>query len=125
MTREVEHRLGCGPGGEDAVKKHLFFASIDWVKLEARQVSFVQFIFYSSPNPQPPPPARAFCGQVETPFRPKVRSARDVAQFDPDFTGEDVVLTPCDKTSVAAIDQAEFEGFSFVNPRFLADSSHA
>ena len=40
MTKNCEKRLGCVPGiGEVAINKHPFFASIDWRKLEHRQVS--------------------------------------------------------------------------------------
>jgi hypothetical protein len=38
MTRPPNKRLGCGPGGEEAIKEHPFFASIDWEALEKKEV---------------------------------------------------------------------------------------
>ena len=35
--------------------------------------------------------------------------------FDPEFTGEDPVLTPVNTELVRHIEQAEFSGFSFYN----------
>ena len=34
LTRDVNKRLGCGPGGLQAIKEHDFFADIDWDRLE-------------------------------------------------------------------------------------------
>lgn len=38
LTREPAQRLGSGPGGAEAVKKHPFFKCISWTKLEAREL---------------------------------------------------------------------------------------
>jgi hypothetical protein len=38
MTRPPNKRLGCGPGGAEAIKEHPFFASIDWEALEKKEV---------------------------------------------------------------------------------------
>lgn len=38
LTRDVDQRLGSGPDGSENVKKHPFFASIDWEKLERKEV---------------------------------------------------------------------------------------
>ncbi|KAI9471354.1 hypothetical protein LPJ78_004532 [Coemansia sp. RSA 989] len=39
LTKDPVSRLGCGPAGYDALKAHPFFASIDWAKLESRQLT--------------------------------------------------------------------------------------
>jgi len=40
LTKSVTHRLGCvaSEGGENAVLHHAFFASIDWEKLNLREL---------------------------------------------------------------------------------------
>ncbi|CAI4223979.1 unnamed protein product [Auanema sp. JU1783] len=94
MTKNPSKRLGCvqSQGGEDAIRAHPFFREIDWDALETRQ--------------------------VKPPFKPKIKSKRDVNNFDADFTKEEPVLTPTDMNVVRAINQDEFRGFSFVNPHF-------
>jgi hypothetical protein len=38
LTRDPTKRLGSGPGGSEAVRRHPFFKPISWAKLEARQL---------------------------------------------------------------------------------------
>lgn len=38
LTRDPAKRLGAGPHGSEAVKRHPWFKSINWAKLEARQI---------------------------------------------------------------------------------------
>lgn len=38
LVKKREDRLGCGPDGANDIKAHSFFRSIDWVKLERREV---------------------------------------------------------------------------------------
>ncbi|KAJ2723663.1 hypothetical protein GGI07_002458 [Coemansia sp. Benny D115] len=38
LNKDPSQRLGCGPGGMEAVKSHPFFASINWDLLEAKQL---------------------------------------------------------------------------------------
>lgn len=38
LIRDPAKRLGAGPDGSAAVRKHPFFKSINWAKLEAREV---------------------------------------------------------------------------------------
>ena len=33
LTKDPEHRLGCGPDGVEEIKQHAFFTEIDWDKL--------------------------------------------------------------------------------------------
>lgn len=54
LTRDVEKRLGSGPNGGENVKKHPFFKSIDWEKLEQKT--------------------------LDPPFKPKVKSTTDISQ---------------------------------------------
>uniref|UniRef100_A0A336MBT7 CSON014807 protein n=1 Tax=Culicoides sonorensis TaxID=179676 RepID=A0A336MBT7_CULSO len=57
--------------------------------------------------------------QVTPPFKPRLDSERDLANFPPEFTDEPVHLTPDDEV-IDKIDQSEFEGFEYVNPLLMS-----
>ncbi|CAN7999322.1 unnamed protein product [Ixodes hexagonus] len=94
MTKNPAKRLGCveSQGGEQAILSHAFFKDMDWEALEARK--------------------------VKPPFKPKIKTKRDVNNFDQDFTKEEPVLTPVNQEVLRNINQEEFRGFSFVNEDF-------
>ncbi|XP_069351390.1 protein kinase C epsilon type [Eulemur rufifrons] len=89
MTKNPHKRLGCvaAQNGEDAIKQHPFFKEIDWVLLEQRK--------------------------IKPPFKPRIKTKRDVNNFDQDFTREEPVLTLVDEAIVKQINQEEFKGFSY------------
>ncbi|XP_067100291.1 protein kinase C epsilon type [Osmerus mordax] len=89
MTKNPAKRLGCvvTQGCEEAIKAHPFFKEIDWVLLEQRR--------------------------VKPPFKPRIKTKRDVNNFDQDFTKEDPVLTPTEEVIVRQINQEEFKDFSY------------
>ncbi|XP_060103687.1 protein kinase C epsilon type [Heteronotia binoei] len=95
MTKNPNKRLGCvaSQNGEDAIKQHPFFKEIDWVLLEQRK--------------------------IKPPFKPRIKTKRDVNNFDQDFTREDPVLTPVDDTIIKQINQEEFKGFSYFGEELL------
>ncbi|KAM8833209.1 protein kinase C eta type [Synchiropus picturatus] len=95
LTKNPSQRLGCVPslGGECAVTAHAFFSGIDWEKLERRE--------------------------LEPPFKPRIKTPEDVNNFDPDFTQEEPTLTPIDDPMFSAINQDEFQNFSFTSPELL------
>uniref|UniRef100_A0A8C6P4S1 Protein kinase C n=1 Tax=Nothobranchius furzeri TaxID=105023 RepID=A0A8C6P4S1_NOTFU len=95
LTRNPARRLGCvaSDGGEDAVVNHAFFASIDWEKLNRKE--------------------------IEPPFKPRIKAPEDVNNFDPDFTREEPTLTPIDELVIPSINQEEFTMFSFTSPELL------
>lgn len=95
MTKNPAKRLGCvkQQQGEKAILVHPFFhEKIDWESLEQRK--------------------------VKPPFKPKIKSKTDANNFDKDFTSEEPTLTPIDPSVVKAINQEEFNGFSFINPDY-------
>uniref|UniRef100_A0A3Q2Y6I3 Protein kinase C n=1 Tax=Hippocampus comes TaxID=109280 RepID=A0A3Q2Y6I3_HIPCM len=92
MTKNPAKRLGCvvSQGCEEAIKTHPFFREIDWLLLEQRK--------------------------VRPPFKPRIKTKRDVNNFDQDFTKEDPVLTPTDEAIIRQINQEEFKDFSYCAP---------
>ncbi|KAL0969039.1 hypothetical protein UPYG_G00221880 [Umbra pygmaea] len=96
LTKNPARRLGCvaAEGGENAVTSHAFFMGIDWEKLNARE--------------------------LEPPFKPRIKTAEDVNNFDPDFTQEEPTLTPIEDL-LPSINQDEFNNFSFTSPELLDD----
>ncbi|XP_066568684.1 protein kinase C alpha type [Amia ocellicauda] len=89
LTKQAVKRLGSGPDGERDVRDHLFFRRIDWERLERLE--------------------------IQPPFRPRA-GGRNGENFDRFFTSAPPTLTPSDQDVLSALDQSEFDGFSFLNP---------
>ncbi|XP_055018995.1 protein kinase C epsilon type-like isoform X2 [Boleophthalmus pectinirostris] len=89
MTKSPQQRLGCveSQGLEEAIKDQPFFSEIDWSLLELRKIT--------------------------PPFKPRIKTKRDVNNFDQDFTREEPVLTPVEESIIKQINQDEFRGFSY------------
>ncbi|KAF7271829.1 protein kinase C iota type [Rhynchophorus ferrugineus] len=95
LNKNPADRLGChGTESFIDITGHPFFKSVDWDLLEQKQV---------------PPP-----------YKPRLDSDRDLANFPPEFTDEPVHLTPDDPRVIEKIDQSEFEGFEYVNPLLMS-----
>uniref|UniRef100_A0A8C4RA20 Protein kinase C n=1 Tax=Eptatretus burgeri TaxID=7764 RepID=A0A8C4RA20_EPTBU len=93
MTKNPAKRLGCivEHGGEDAICKHPFFHDMDWELLEQRK--------------------------IKPPFKPRIKTKKDVNNFDQDFTREDPVLTPIEDAIIKQINQDDFKGFTYMAER--------
>ncbi|XP_022090555.1 calcium-independent protein kinase C-like isoform X4 [Acanthaster planci] len=92
MEKNPAKRLGCveSQGGENAIRQHPFFSDISWERLEQLK--------------------------VEPPFKPKIKTKKDVNNFDSDFTREEPKLTPIQANIIKSINQNEFTGFTYTRP---------
>ena len=68
LVKEPARRLGGGPEGAKEIMRHIFFETIDWMALQEKKIS--------------------------PPFKPQVLNETDTRNFDIEFTGESVELTP-------------------------------
>ncbi|XP_056593795.1 ribosomal protein S6 kinase alpha-3 isoform X7 [Triplophysa dalaica] len=86
FKRNPSNRFGAGPDGVEEIKRHPFYATIDWNKLFRRE--------------------------IYPPFKPVSGRADDTFYFDPEFTAK----TPKDSPGVPPSANANqlFRGFSFV-----------
>jgi len=89
LNRNPETRLGCTRTGKADLMAHSFFKGHDWDAMAQRK--------------------------IKPPFVPKIKNPKAAECFDDEFTSEAAVVTPIDKHYIDAIEQSEFNGFSFVN----------
>ncbi|KRX89220.1 Protein kinase C-like 1 [Trichinella pseudospiralis] len=94
FDRNPSTRLGMPGCPHGPIRSITFFRSIDWKKIQQRQ--------------------------VVPPFKPSVKSAADVSNFDDDFTSEQSTLTPLDSQLLESIDQEQFMNFTYITSFFRA-----
>ncbi|KAJ3118143.1 Serine/threonine kinase [Phlyctochytrium bullatum] len=87
LNKDPARRLGGGKLDAEEVKRHPYFAGVDWNAFMQKRV---------------PPP-----------WKPTITSATDVSNFDAEFTREPAVLTPIQAT-LNKDQQKEFDGFDYV-----------
>ncbi|XP_018604860.1 ribosomal protein S6 kinase alpha-2 [Scleropages formosus] len=97
FKRNPANRLGAGPDGVEEIKRHHFFATIDWNKLYRKE--------------------------IKPPFKPAVGRPEDTFHFDPEFTSR----TPTDSPGVPPSANAHqlFRGFSFVAANLGQEQPHS
>lgn len=87
LTKDASKRLGSGPKGSNEIKEHKWFKSINWKKLEARELQ---------PN-----------------FVPEVAGRHCVANFDECWTKMPLSDSPAASPKFI---ENPFQGFSYVRP---------
>lgn len=95
FKRVPNNRLGAGPNGIEDIKKHEFFATIDWDNLLLKK--------------------------VRPPFIPAV-SRDDAYYFDSEYTCKTPADSPGGPVSASA--REIFRGFSFIAPGLLDDTEN-
>ncbi|XP_074577632.1 serine/threonine-protein kinase AtPK2/AtPK19-like [Curcuma longa] len=87
LQKDASKRLGSGPTGSNEIKSHKWFKSINWRKLDNRE--------------------------IQPSFRPNVSGKTCIANFDKRWTSMPVLDSPV-ASPVAG--QNEFAGFTYVRP---------
>ncbi|KAG6531331.1 serine/threonine-protein kinase AtPK2/AtPK19-like [Zingiber officinale] len=87
LQKEAGKRLGSGPSGSNEIKNHKWFKSINWRKLERRE--------------------------IQPSFRPNVAGKACIANFDKEWTNMPVLDSP---VASPVTGQNEFPGFTYVRP---------
>ena len=93
LDRTQDKRLGAGPDGTQNVRKHAFFKTVDWSKIEVRGVM--------------------------PPFRPTVQGEMCVACFDEQWTMKEAVDSAAG--TPGSDDRDVFHGFSFTSPSIMLE----
>ncbi|GAA5862312.1 hypothetical protein JCM8547_007598 [Rhodosporidiobolus lusitaniae] len=89
LTRDPQQRLGVT--GAESIKSHPFFAKhIDFSLLMQKK--------------------------IQPPFKPSVESAADTSNFDAEFTSEAPQDSVVEDSHLSQTVQAQFEGFSYIQP---------
>ena len=91
LTRDSAKRLGSGPDGSAAVKKHAFFRDISWDKLQKRE--------------------------VPSPFKPTIQDNNSVENFDKMWTEQ----SPTDSPAGTPTMESVFKGYSYVAPHMMSN----
>ncbi|KAF3794351.1 Serine/threonine-protein kinase AtPK2/AtPK19 [Nymphaea thermarum] len=91
LQKDASRRLGSGPEGSEEIKRHKWFKSINWRKLEARE--------------------------TEPGFRPNVGGKECVANFDERWTSMPLLDSPAASPRPG---ESNFIGFTYVRPNFLS-----
>ncbi|KAJ0044931.1 hypothetical protein Pint_06692 [Pistacia integerrima] len=87
LQKEASKRLGSGPGGSEEIKGHKWFKSVNWKKLEARE--------------------------IRPSFLPEVAGRHCVANFEECWTNMPVQDSP---VASPKFNENPFKGFTYVRP---------
>nr|KAJ3412449.1 Serine/threonine kinase [Polyrhizophydium stewartii] len=88
MNKVPSRRLGGGSADADEVKRHPYFANVDWDAILRKE--------------------------LPAPFVPTINDPYDVSNFDKEFTAEQPVLTPINSV-LGESDQREFADFQYIS----------
>jgi len=99
LCRDPTRRLGCGPTDALEIKRHPFFAELDWDALLA-------------------------C-RIPSPWKPVITGSMDTSQFDAEFTSMPIVSPRSRADSRLFGADAHFDGFTFVAPTTIGGGAAA
>lgn len=91
LQRDPTKRLGYGPSGFNNIKKHPFFKTINWKKLENME--------------------------LQSPFKPLVNGVECINNFDKEYTDQPVLDSPCGTPDIKSSDP--FKNFTYCEPSML------
>jgi hypothetical protein len=94
IQKDPTLRLGYGPDGTEDIKRHAYFASLDWDRVYKKEVT-----------PE---------------FIPEVGGLMDVKYFDETFTKEAVVDSVVAVSAMTESKEVRFENFTYVKPTLLS-----
>eukprot|EP00262_Sarcandra_glabra_P000012 TRINITY_DN10004_c0_g2_i1.p1 TRINITY_DN10004_c0_g2~~TRINITY_DN10004_c0_g2_i1.p1 ORF type:complete len:186 (+),score=30.08 TRINITY_DN10004_c0_g2_i1:46-558(+) len=87
LQKEVSKRLGSGPGASEEIKRHKWFKSINWKRLDARE--------------------------IQPSFRPNVAGKHCIANFEERWTNMPLKDSPAASPTTG---DSNFMGFTYVRP---------
>ena len=112
IRRNAKERLGAGPGDAEDIKKHPFFAGIDWVKLYNKELT-PPF----RPEVVRHPPVLLFLKVESFSLLWPQRGPGDTTNFDaPTISQEELASLGLPQELIPEKDQEKFRGFTYAAP---------
>ncbi|KAK3571937.1 hypothetical protein QTP86_020508 [Hemibagrus guttatus] len=108
LTKNPVKRLGGGEDAEREIREHPFFRWIDWDRLERLEIQ----------PPFKPRPVKFQNPQVAIYHDHRNDGGKKGENFDKFFTAASAALTPSDPDVLAAINQEDFQDFTYINSDF-------
>eukprot|EP01135_Chromosphaera_perkinsii_P009553 Nk52_evm3s1810 gene=Nk52_evmTU3s1810 len=96
LQRNPDARLGAGPYDAEPIKSHIFFQEVNWDALLKKR--------------------------IQPPYKPRLHSATDTSNFDPEFTSQKPNDSYAADTHLSTTMQQQFQGFSYVDENAMQNN---